>query len=134
MNSYEFSGSQNELIQDLSKKMVFVSYFLIVAGVLNIIIGALAIFRGGGSEGLSAGLSTIIQGVVTIVIGKWTLNAGSAFKAIVNTQGTDVENLMGALGELRKLYTLQFWVLIIALVFIVLGVILAIVGGIAAGV
>jgi len=51
------------------------------------------------------GLANIIQGIVQIIIGFWTNKAASAFKQIVTTQGNDIENLMGALGELRKLYS-----------------------------
>lgn len=119
---YEFSQSQNELISDLSAKMRFVSMFLIGLGVLATITGLVTILRGG--------FSSIVSGIVYLVIGLWTNKAASSFKMIVETQGNDIENLMGALGELRKLYRLQYWLLIIALVFIVIGLVLAIVGGV----
>ena len=116
---YEFSGSQNELIKNLADKMRFVAYFLIAAGVLGVI-GGLVSLRAGGFGG-------IINGVVYALIGVWTNSAASAFRRIVETQGSDIENLMGALGELRKLYTLQYWLLIIALVFIALALVVGIV-------
>ncbi|NES07158.1 MAG: hypothetical protein F6K22_32790 [Okeania sp. SIO2F4] len=115
---YEFNPSQNELILDLSNKMRFVSYFLIAGGVLATIIGLL---------GLNPGV--IIQAVVDILIGVWTLKAASSFKLIVDTEGNDIVNLMGALGELRKLYRLQYWLLIIALVFLAIALVLGIVAG-----
>jgi len=46
------------------------------------------------------------------IIGFWTTKAASAFKQIVATQGNDIENL-GALAELRKLYT-RYWLYIVA--------------------
>jgi len=113
---YEFDQSQNELILDLSNKMRFVSYFLILVGVLAGITGLL---------GLNPG--TIIQAVVQILIGVWTLKASSSFKLIVDTEGNDIVNLMGALGELRKLYRLQYWLLIIALVFMAIAVVIGII-------
>ncbi len=115
---YEFDRSQNELILDLSNKMRFVSYFLIVVGVLAGIIGLLDLNPG-----------AVIQGVVQILIGVWTLNAASSFKLIVDTEGNDIVNLMGALGELRKLYRLQYWLLIIALVFMAIALVIVIVTG-----
>ena len=118
---YEFDQSQNELILDLSNKMRFVSYFLIAGGVLAAIIGLL---------GLNPGV--IIQAVVDILIGVWTLNAASSFKLIVDTQGNDIVNLMGALGELRKLYRLQYWLLIITLVFLAIALAIVIVAAIVA--
>lgn len=118
---YEFTGSQNELIRDLAKKMRFVSYFLIGVGVLSAIAGLLTVLRGGGGS--------IINGIVYIVIGIWTTSAASSFQKIVDTQGNDIENLMLSLGELRKLYTFQYWLLIIALVFLALVFVLALLGG-----
>jgi hypothetical protein len=116
---YEFSSSQNELIKQLADKMRFVGYFLIGVGVLTVIGGLFALRNGG--------VGSIISGVVQVIIGVWTSKAASAFKLIVETQGNDIENLMGALGELRKLYALQYWALIIAIVFAVIGLIFAIV-------
>ncbi|HEY9711746.1 MAG TPA: hypothetical protein V6D48_26295, partial [Oculatellaceae cyanobacterium] len=95
---YEFSSSQNELIKQLAEKMRFVAYFLIGVGVLIAISGLFTLLRGG--------IGNIINGVVQIIIGVWTNKAASSFQLMVNTQGNDIENLMGALGELRKLYTL----------------------------
>jgi hypothetical protein len=88
-------------------------------GVLVAIAGLFTLLRGG--------ISNIITGVVQIIIGVWTNKAASSFKLIVNTQGNDIENLMGALGELRKLYTLQYWLLILSLIFAALGLVLALV-------
>ena len=116
---YEFDRSQNELILDLSNKMRFVSYFLIAGGVLSGIIGL-----------LSLNVGVIIPAVVDILIGVWTLNAASSFKLIVDTEGNDIVNLMGALGELRKLYRLQYWLLIITLVFLAIALVLGIIAGI----
>ncbi len=118
---YEFDRSQNELILDLSNKMRFVSYFLIAGGVLSGIIGL-----------LSLNVGVIIPAVVDILIGVWTLNAASSFKLIVDTQGNDIVNLMGALGELRKLYRLQYWLLIITLVFLAIALAIVIVAAIVA--
>ncbi|VXD15190.1 conserved membrane hypothetical protein [Planktothrix serta PCC 8927] len=122
---YEFNESQNQLILDLSKKMLFVSYFLIASGVLGAITGLITILQGG--------FGGIVQGVVLLVTGIWTINASKAFKLIVETQGNDIENLMGALGQLRKLYTLQYWLFFISLIFLAIAVIVIVIFGIAAG-
>lgn len=126
--TYEFNESQNQLILDLSKKMRFVSYFLIVSGALGAISGFITIL-----QGVQGGFSGIVQGVILLVTGIWTINAAKAFQLIVDTQGNDIENLMGALGQLRKLYTLQYWLFLIAVIFMIVGLILILVFGIAAG-
>lgn len=119
VQQYEFSNSQNEVIKQLADKMRFVSYFLIGVGVFAAIAGLLTVLRGG--------ISNLILGVVQVIIGIWTNKAATSFQRIVDTRGNDIENLMGALGELRKLYVLQYWLLIIALVFLIIGLVLAIV-------
>lgn len=116
---YEFNNTQNQLIRELSQKMRFVGYFLIALGALLILAGIVS-FRAGG-------LSTIIQGIVQLIIGIWTAKAASSFQLIVKTQGGDIENLINALGELRKLYTLQYWLFIIALVLVVVAIVAALI-------
>ncbi|MGF1491836.1 MAG: hypothetical protein ACFBSC_05150 [Microcoleaceae cyanobacterium] len=126
MDPYEFSSSQNELVGDLAKKMNFVGILMIAAGIISLISGLVIIFSGT----VEAGVGQIIQGVFSLIVGLWTRNAGSAFQKIVATVGSDIENLMIALGELRKLYTLQYWLVIIVLVFMILALVLGLIVGI----
>lgn len=127
---YEFDSSQNELIGDLAKKMGFVATLLVVTGILLLVSGVIVIIS---SSSLSQVTNSIINGALMLFIGLWTRNAANAFQNIVKTEGHDIENLMGALGELRKLYTLQYWLVIIALIFIVLVFVFAIIIAITAG-
>lgn len=119
---YEFDQSQNELILDLANKMRFVAYLSVVVGTLS--------FIGGFIPELD--IANMIQGTIMVIMGIWTIKAASSFKKIVDTRDNDIVNLMGALGELRKLYGLQYWLFIIGLIFIafalVFGIIIAIVG------
>ena len=112
---YEFNNTQNQLIRQLAQKMRFVGYILLTLGVLVIVAGIVN-FRLGG-------FATIIQGIIQLIIGLWTAKAATSFQLIVKTQGNDIENLMTALGELRKLYALQYWIFIIALVLVVVGIV-----------
>ena len=116
---YEFNNTQNQLIRQLAQKMRFVGYILLALGVLVIVAGIVN-FRLGG-------FATIIQGIIQLIIGIWTAKAATSFQLIVKTQGNDIENLMTALGELRKLYALQYWIFIIALVLVVVGIVAALI-------
>ena len=116
---YEFNNTQNQLIRQLAQKMRFVGYILLALGVLVIVAGIVN-FRLGG-------FATIIQGIIQLIIGIWTAKAATSFQLIVKTQGNDIENLMTALAELRKLYALQYWIFIIALVFVVVGIVAALI-------
>jgi len=116
---YEFNNTQNQLIRQLAQKMRFVGYILLALGVLVIVAGIVN-FRLGG-------FATIIQGIIQLIIGIWTAKAATSFQLIVKTQGNDIENLMTALSELRKLYALQYWIFIIALILVVVGIVAALI-------
>lgn len=131
LSEYEFSSSQNELIGDLAKKMNFVATLLIVIGVLGIIAGVINLFNTvPASEKTTIILNNFVQGFFSLLTGIWTRNAAMAFGKIVSTVGTDIENLMIALGELRKLYGLQYWLVIIALVFFIVLLVIGIIAAI----
>jgi hypothetical protein len=127
MQEYEFSSSQNALIGDLGKKMNFVGILMIIGAVLALISGAVALFSSAAQNTLD--FSSIIQGIFLLITGLWTRNAAQAFNRVVNTTGSDIENMLGALGELRKLYTLQYWLIIILLVALVVTLILGLIAG-----
>ena len=109
--NYEFTEAQNAVILPLSDKMSFVGLILIILGALGII--------GGIADSDPFG---VVQGSVMVIIGVWTRKASSAFRLIVDTEGSDIANLMNALEELKKLYHLQYWVLIIAGALVAVGI------------
>lgn len=123
--TYEFTPAENETIQVLARRMKFV-------GIFNIIIGIL--------YGLSGLVFLLVQPLMLLVylpvvgmlilIGVWTNSASSAFKMIVQTAGQDIMHLMSALENLRKLYNLQFWLLVIGLALVVIFIIIGLVVGI----
>ncbi|PSO95446.1 MAG: hypothetical protein BRC53_10710 [Cyanobacteria bacterium SW_6_48_11] len=121
--SYEFNSTQEKLVQALANKMRFVSFFLIAIGILRFITGIVTLIRGAPL------INAIISGIIILLIGFWTYTAASSFNRIVKTQGNDIENLMNALKELRKLYTLQFWLFIIVLIAIIIAIIASIFTG-----
>lgn len=108
-SSYEFSSTEERLIGDLAGNMKFVSYFLIIISFFQIFAGILRI-------AFIEGISIIITGIINLIIGFWTSQAASSFRLVAKTKGHDIGNLMNALKQLKKLYALQYWLLIIALV------------------
>ncbi len=102
---YEFQESENALFRNLAWKMHFV-------GMFSISIGLLIIARGG----LMFHMGPILTGTIAAILGIWTQRASAAFKDIVDTQGKDVTHLLDALEDLRKLYTLQYWLCVLTLV------------------
>src|SRR5581483_3499046 len=97
--SYEFSADQNKLLSILSSKMTFVGLFGLAIGILVIIAGV--IHRRPGA---------ILSGAFYAVFGIWTHRAGVSLRHIVDTEGSDIQHLMYAIEDLRKLYTVQYWI------------------------
>jgi hypothetical protein len=118
---YEFDAAQNELIGLLAKRMTWVGRFMIVFSIFAVI-GGIAKIR-------EDGLGVIIQAGLILVLALWTLRAASSFNGIVTTAGSDISNLMAALGELKKLYTLQYWVVVVAIVLVGVALIVALGAG-----
>jgi type IV secretory pathway component VirB8 len=120
--SYEFTTMQDEIIRSLSKKMKFVGVFYIVVSVI-VGLSALAFLL------ISPLVGFVYMILLTpeLLIGIWTLNAAKSFRLVVDTKGHDIPHLINALINLRKLYTLMFWILIIGMAFMVIAVIAVIV-------
>jgi hypothetical protein len=128
-DGHEFDASQNLVIGDLAGSMSFVGTASIVLAIVMWLIGIATMFLGN-----PAGLAQIVQGVLMVFIGVWTRSSARSFQLVVDTKGSDIANLMNALGELRRLYNLQKWMIIVALVLIVLAFAAGIVFGILLGV
>jgi len=108
--AYEFTSAQNQLISTLAKRMKFVAIFLIVLGGIVAATGLFTLSRGG--------IIYIFMAALYIIIGIWTIRAADSFKKIVETEASDISYLMNALNELKKLYTLQYVLMIIAIIFV----------------
>jgi hypothetical protein len=122
---YEFSEAQNQVIGDLANKMGTVGLVLIVLGVLLFAGGILHLFRQ-PAEG------SILGGVVYILFGVWTRGAANSFQGIVTTQGRDISNLMSALVDLLKMYTVMYILILVvavmALVWLLVVTVMALMG------
>jgi hypothetical protein len=108
-HGYEFNHEQNTLIGDLASKMK-------ILGTVAMIIGILGLAAGAWREMLDL----IINATVTLLSGVWTRTAGDSFAQVVHTKGDDINHLMTALHNLRKLYSLMYWLLVIVLVFFII--------------
>lgn len=124
-DGYEFNADQETVIRELAGSMGFVGTASAVLAVIMWIIGIATMFMMN-----PAGLGNIIQGVLLIFIGIWTRSAARSFQLVVDTKGSDITNMMNALGELRRLYNLQKWLMILGLVLVIGAFVLGIVAGI----
>ena len=116
---YEFDVGENDVIRRLVGPMRFVGVMSIVFGVLNGIVGLLAITH-------LQGVITLGEGVALFVIGVWLSSAAGMFENMVNTEGSDIAHLLNAIKKLTNVFTLQGWLLGIACALVALLIILAI--------
>jgi hypothetical protein len=117
-NEYEFSASENRVIGDLSWKMHYVGMFLVaVAGLTTVY----ALFD------LVDRIGNLVAALIYFAIGWYTINAAASFRQIVETEGRDIGALMDACRNLLKLYRIQFWLVILALLLLVVAVIVGLV-------
>jgi hypothetical protein len=106
---YEFQPSENALISNLAWKMHFVGLFSISIGLLIIALGVVMVHIG-----------PIFTGTYSVLIGIWTQRASMSFKSIVETQGNDVSHLLRALEDMKRLYSLQYWLCVLTLAIAVI--------------
>ena len=102
-NSYVFKPSENALLTDLASKMRFVGLFGMTIGVLVLLLGV-----------INHDVGHIISGFVSAMMGAWTKMASEPFEDVAESPFKDIPHLMDALGHLRRLYTMQFWLCVFA--------------------
>lgn len=106
---YEFNEQQNETIRILANRMKWVGILLIVLGAEISLSQYFSLQENPGK------ISDVLLGMILVLIGAWTRGAAKSFAYIVKRKGRDIANLMAALSALKKIYSSEFWLLIIFL-------------------
>jgi hypothetical protein len=97
--------------------MKYVGFIYVFAGTLMALVSALAFLSKNWF-----GLFCLCVFAPQLLIGIWNINAANSFGFVVTTVGNDIRHLMNALVSLRKLYSLLFWVTVLALTLVVVGI------------
>ncbi len=116
--AYEFTAEQNQLIADLAWKMKGVGVFMYVIGGLALAGGVASATRSRPDLAIMLALGAAFF----LAIATWTFQAGREFRRVVDTEGEDIAHTMVALAQLRRFYTLHFWLIVVYLVLIVLAI------------
>src|SRR4051812_49140386 len=98
-DGYEFTPEQDVLFAGLSSKMQFVGLFALGIGVVAVALGV-----------LRRDVGILFSGSLYALLGLWTERSARSFRFVATTQGHDIRHLMHALNDLRRLFTLQFWI------------------------
>ena len=128
---HEFNEHENKQISESGRRAWLWGVVAIISGILGMggLVLAFAFRADLATAGLDANWVTIfIVGLLPLVasnllVGALYMGAGNALKAVVKTQGADVEHMMRGIGKLASAFFVEFAVGSIALV-----------GGFAAGV
>lgn len=123
---YEFNETQNQVISNLAHKMKFVSFFLVAIALLKL---GFAILLFTQQMDYIAPLDGFITGMIYLLLGIWGIKAAGSFQQVVDTEGNDIDHLMNALGNLKNVVSLAYWLLVIFLLVFIIGIIAAIVLG-----
>src|SRR5262249_12558629 len=102
---YEFDANENKLFQELSSKMHAVGFVIAAIGIIYAISSVVSLLD--GKDVLAAGLLGV-SALIMLSIGFWTRDASRSFQQIVETSGSDIKHLMGALAKLRNIYSLVY--------------------------
>jgi hypothetical protein len=126
---YEFTTRQNAVIGPLAKDMVWVAIPLEIVGILygiGMIVSVIRAFRDPHFiiQAVLIGLAMLFY----LALGIWTTRSARAFKQIVSTQGQDINHLMDALDNLRRMYGLLS---LIVKIYVAVAVVAVVVGLIA---
>jgi hypothetical protein len=117
---YEFDTQQNQLLNDLAAKMRFVGLFAIIIGGLDIFWSLYWLVTSTWQAAVENG----VQSVMYLLIGIWIYKAAGAFRDIVLTEGHDIDSLMKALMEFKRLFTLLSGLLIVFLLFTIFNIVI----------
>ena len=105
--NYEFDQQQNAVFTKLAAAMAFVGIVMLIPGTLLgvAMIGLRLTPLGKGVGGVLA--------ILLVALGLLQYRAARHFRRITTTRGSDVDNLMSALGELADVYVIQRWLWIV---------------------
>jgi hypothetical protein len=111
---YEFSTLENQAFTRLAVSMQLVALLELGAAAVYLptTLGHLRrAVANGAVQDLALALAWLL---IPVMIAAWTFRAGSHLRLIVRTEGDDISHLMGAVGELNKLYLLQLVLFVVA--------------------
>jgi|SRR6516225_1685837 hypothetical protein len=130
---YEFTSRQNAVIGPLARDMVWVAVPLTVVGALygiGLVVSVLRSFRDPHFlfQAALIGLAMLFY----LALGIWTSRSARAFQQIVSTQGQDINHLMDALDNLRKMYGLLGLIIKVYVVIVGLAVVIGLIAALIA--
>lgn len=119
---YPFTPDDNRVLSDVAKRMKIFAYLMLGSAVLSLLMTAYQMFSfGAGITTIAGGMiGTIFSLIIYSVIAFLTLSASGALEAAARSGGRDVTPMMHALNALKKLYAVQYWLIITMILLVIL--------------
>lgn len=114
---YEFDEHEDAVFRELASAMKVVGTALLILGPLRVIFGLIGLSH----KDYTNGPGQVVEGVSFFLVGNWTRDAAVSIARIVSTKGNDITHLISGMADLKKIYLLQRFVLLVALAAIALG-------------
>lgn len=108
--AYEFTEQQNKTVTELSKYMKLVAIITIIVGIVDMIYSI-----------MDAGAVDVVFSAFIIIIGLAFYFPTDNLDHIVETEGSDIQELMQAFSELDKGWTFVLALLVIVAIYPVIG-------------
>lgn len=124
-NGYEFTPAQNKVVQSTGSRVKIWGVFSLISGGLTVL-GAVALFFTGEVAGIVAGIIYGLIALIPIYLGLNFVRAGRALGAVVETEGSDIDHLMGALQNLGTAFLIQVVCAVVWIGVIIVGIVAAI--------
>jgi hypothetical protein len=119
---YEFTPDQDQKLSSTGGKLIFAGIMQIVWGVGQLLFS--------WAWGLGQWFYNLPIAFTLIVIGILTIGVGRSFKQIAQTQGSDIDHLMSAVGKLGGMAVVQIvgftLAMILGAVVVVIGIFLGV--------
>jgi hypothetical protein len=112
---YEFSDVHKDSIGALAQSMSFVGVCVLLFGALVGLFALVAFYEGFVPNGLGALAFAAIEALVAW----WLMSAGRSLSAMVRTRGRDVQHLMEAVRQLRRLFALALPIVLLSMMAVV---------------
>ena len=109
--SVEFSDEQKESFRALATSMSFLGACTMIIGGLSAVFALGAIYESFVPTGIFAG----IYAVILLLMASWMLSASRSLSAMLRTRGRDVQYLMEAVHQLRRLFGMTLVLLMIGM-------------------
>ena len=109
--AYEFSDDHKESFRALSMSMSFLGVCLMLLGGLLAVFALGAVYEGFVPNGVLVGAVSVLL----MLMASWLLSGGRALSAMMRTRGRDVDYVMEATGQLRRLFGLGLVLLMISM-------------------